>query len=98
MGEVCPDGWVVDGKSSACGVGENEDNVPLLWKKISEDSSEIQNQWHKKCVKSFFGTNQFPEILISNEQLELLVSETVSKGFTIFERKTFDSRSRLFYL
>ena len=50
---------------------------------ISEDSSEIQNQWHKKCVKSFFGTNQFPEILISNEQLELLVSETVSKGFTI---------------
>ncbi len=50
---------------------------------ISEDSSEIQNQWHKKCVKSFFGTNQFPEILISNEQLEFLVSETVSKGFTI---------------
>ena len=65
---------------------------------LSEASSEIQNQWHKKCVKSFFGTNQFPEILISNEQLELLVSETVSKGFTIFERKTFDSRSRLFHL
>ena len=50
---------------------------------VSEDSSEIQNQWHKKCVKSFFGTSQFPEISISNEQMEQLVSETVSKGFTI---------------
>ena len=50
---------------------------------ISEDSAEIQNQWHKKCIKSFFGTTQFPEVSISNEQLEVLVSETVSKGFTI---------------
>ena len=98
MGEVCPDGWVVDGKSSACWAGRMKTMCLCCGKKISEDSSEIQNQWHKKCVKSFFGTNQFPEILISNEQLELLVSETVSKGFTIFERKTFDSRSRLFHL
>ena len=50
---------------------------------ISGDSSEVQNQWHKKCVKTFFGTSQFPEISISNEQLELLVTETVSKGFTV---------------
>ena len=50
---------------------------------ISGESSEIKNQWHKKCVKSFFGTSQFPEISISNEQLELLVTESVSKGFTV---------------
>lgn len=35
---------------------------------LSEDSAE--NQWHKKCVKSFFGTTHFPEIAISDEQKE----------------------------
>jgi len=29
MGEVCPDGWVVDGKSSACWAGERWQSLIL---------------------------------------------------------------------
>lgn len=54
---------------------------------ISEDSSEIQNQWHKKCVKSFFGTNQFPEILISNEHLGSLSQRLFQKVLRSLKEK-----------
>ena len=50
---------------------------------VSEDSSEIQNGWHLKCVKSFFGTKHFPEISLTKEQLEYFATETVSKGYTV---------------
>lgn len=49
----------------------------------SDDSAELEKLWHKKCIRSFFGTKQIPEISISREQLELLATETVSKGFTV---------------
>ena len=49
----------------------------------SENTLEIKNLWHSKCVKKFFGTSQFPEISVSKEQLENLATETVSKGFTV---------------
>ena len=49
----------------------------------SENSLELKNLWHTKCTKKFFGTNQFPEISVSKEQLEVLATETVSKGYTV---------------
>ena len=49
----------------------------------SENTFEVKNLWHSKCVKKFFGTSQFPEISVSKEQLENLATETVSKGFTV---------------
>lgn len=53
-------------------------------KEIEQKSeSEIKNQWHKKCTKKFFGTETFPEINISKEQLESLATETVTKGLTV---------------
>lgn len=39
--------------------------------------------WHKSCIKSFFGTKEIPELDISDHALELLVTENISKGFTI---------------
>lgn len=41
------------------------------------------NGWHKKCVKSFFGTSVIPEIEIDNGKLELLASESTNKGLTV---------------
>lgn len=49
----------------------------------SENQLELENLWHSKCVKKFFGTSHFPEISISKDQLENLATETVSKGFTV---------------
>ena len=39
--------------------------------------------WHRKCIKNFFGTGVIPEIDISDKTLEMIVSENVSKGFTV---------------
>ena len=49
----------------------------------SENPVELKNLWHSRCVKKFFGTTQFPEILVTKEQLEKLATETVSKGYTV---------------
>ena len=45
--------------------------------------SELENQWHQKCCKSFFGRIEFPKIDISKETLEAFAMETVSKGLTV---------------
>lgn len=47
------------------------------------DIQEKENCWHNKCIKLFFGTNDMPIIDISEEQLEILANDTVSKGLTI---------------
>ena len=39
--------------------------------------------WHRKCIKNFFGTGVMPKIDISDKTLEMIVSENVSKGFTV---------------
>ena len=36
--------------------------------------------WHHSCIKHFFGTTRLPEITISNEALEWIANETISKG------------------
>ena len=39
--------------------------------------------WHLSCIKHFFGTTRLPEITISNEALEWIANETISKGYTV---------------
>ena len=51
--------------------------------------SEIWNKerkqcgWHAKCIKSFFGTAQFPTIDLSEHALKLLADENVNRGLTV---------------
>lgn len=44
---------------------------------------ELQNKWHRKCVKRFFGTSEIPEIDISEKAIETLAKETINRGFTV---------------
>lgn len=43
----------------------------------------VSNQWHKKCIKEFFGTTSLPDIDISDEVLNQLAIDSTSKGFTV---------------
>lgn len=45
------------------------------------DSSD--SQWHTHCIQKFFGTEQLPQLQLTNEELEKLAQNTVAKGFTI---------------
>lgn len=40
-------------------------------------------QWHKKCIKNFFGTTSLPELDISEDTLKLLAIESTNKGYTV---------------
>ena len=44
---------------------------------------EVENGWHKKCVKSFFGGSKLPILDISEETLKRLAEESTNKGFTV---------------
>lgn len=44
---------------------------------------ESQTQWHEKCIKSFFGVRQLPELECTDEELERLANLTVNKGLTV---------------
>lgn len=46
-------------------------------------NDENENQWHTKCCYNFFGTTVFPKINLSKEMLEKVVTDSVSKGFTV---------------
>lgn len=53
-------------------------------KELSEnDLYELKNQWHKRCVKEFFGTEELPRLDVTKEQLEQLVNDSVNKGLTV---------------
>lgn len=39
--------------------------------------------WHKACIRRFFGTEEIPELDISDHALELLAVESISRGYTI---------------
>ena len=39
--------------------------------------------WHSSCIKSFFGTSQFPDIDVSAEVLDQIAIDNTSKGFTV---------------
>ena len=49
----------------------------------SASPNELETRWHKKCVKTFFGTSSFPEIDISTKALTLLTNEITNKGYTV---------------
>ena len=44
---------------------------------------EVENGWHKKCVKAFFGGSKLPMLDISEETLKRLAEESTNKGFTV---------------
>lgn len=44
---------------------------------------EKEHCWHKRCVKSFFGTDTLPHLDISEDQLIHLANATVNKGLTV---------------
>ncbi len=53
-------------------------------KEISNtDEYEKYVCWHKKCVKSFFGTDTLPELDISEKELERLANMAVNKSITV---------------
>ena len=47
------------------------------------DLNKTQSDWHKSCIKNFFGTTELPEIEIDEKALELLALESTTKGFTV---------------
>lgn len=54
-------------------------------KTFSDNSNNYDNNsnWHKKCIKSFFGTNTMPELDISENQLIEIANSAVNKGYTV---------------
>lgn len=54
-------------------------------KMIADHASESEKkcQWHRKCLKDFFGTEEMPVLDITKEQLEALANETVNEGLTV---------------
>ncbi len=45
--------------------------------------NEGECNWHKSCLKRFFGTDKLPDIKIDSKTLMDLANKTVSKGFTV---------------
>ena len=54
-------------------------------KTITAHASESEKkwQWHSKCVKKFFQTEEMPVLDITKDQLESLANETVNEGLTV---------------
>ena len=52
-----------------CGKLMNEQQLSL---------DEKNSQWHKRCIKKFFGTEKMPILDLTNQQLEELASKTES--------------------
>ena len=44
---------------------------------------ELENGWHKECVKTFFGSQKLPVLDMSEETLKKLAEESTNKGFTV---------------
>ena len=45
--------------------------------------TETEHGWHKACVKSFFGTAEFPDIDVSEDVLNQIAVDNTTKGFTV---------------
>lgn len=45
--------------------------------------TETEHGWHKSCVKSFFGTAEFPDIDVSEDVLNQIAVDNTTKGFTV---------------
>ena len=59
-------------------------NCLCCGKPIKESNPEEQEYcWHLKCIKSFFGTKELPDIEFSDEIIKVLADESTNKGFTV---------------
>ena len=60
-------------------------NCLCCGKEISPNATESEKkwQWHKKCVKKFFHTDEMPVLDITKDQLEVLANKTVNEGLTV---------------
>jgi len=45
--------------------------------------SAVGTGWHNSCIRRFFGTKEIPALDISDHALELLATESISKGYTV---------------
>lgn len=54
-------------------------------KRIASEASDAEKKWnwHKRCVKTFFHTDQLPELELTKDQLEILANKVVNEGFTV---------------
>lgn len=54
-------------------------------KEIKENASEEEkrNGWHRRCVKSFFGTNKLPVLDLDEQELIHLAEKLVHNGMTV---------------
>ncbi|MBQ9031733.1 MAG: HipA domain-containing protein [Parasporobacterium sp.] len=50
---------------------------------LKESASEQTNLWHKSCIRKFFATEELPELDISDEGLNRIVTEAAGRGYTI---------------
>ena len=50
---------------------------------LSGDKIGTKMQWHKKCIRKFFGMDALPELEISDEIMEKLANSAVNKGLTV---------------
>ena len=46
-------------------------------------TQDTPHQWHKSCIKNFFGINKFPDIDVSEEILNQLAIDSTTKGYTV---------------
>ena len=46
-------------------------------------SENLQNGWHKGCIRNFFGTDKLPVLEVDKEHLEILAENGVQKGLTV---------------
>lgn len=44
---------------------------------------EIAMEWHRSCLKKFFGTKTMPDVDVSEQVLEQLAIESTNKGYTV---------------
>jgi len=49
----------------------------------SAPAEEINNSCHKRCVRKFFGTYEFPEIGLSDNMLKELAIKSIQNGYTV---------------
>ena len=54
-------------------------------KEIKENASAVerQSEWHKRCIRKFFGTEYIPRIELTEEAIQALANKTVNKGLTV---------------
>lgn len=61
-------------------------NCLCCGKPFSKNTTKLEQTiygWHFNCIKNFFGTSSLPDIDVSEEMLEQIVTENINKGYTV---------------